>query len=892
MKIKILLTLLLLGLYTVLLKASQLKIDELKVENRNNPIGIEEKEPAFSWMISADSTIFDVMQTAYEIQVAKSVEDLKQEKDLVWSSGKVKSNRSVYVRYLGKPLDAKQRYYWRVRVWNTNKKVCKWSTPAFFETGLCDISAWKAKWVMAPDAENQTSPLFRRDFMVEKPIVKARLYISSRGLYKATINGQQVTDALFTPGWTSYHNRLQYQVYDVSDLLTDGNNATGIVMANGWYRGGFFEKRREEYGDKLAFIYQLEIEYADGSTELILSDENWKSNISPYKVASIYDGVTYDARLEMPDWDQADSSDKNWSKIELIDFPLENLVPSIGEEVKRIEEVYAIKKIITPSGETVLDFGQNLTGRVKFSLTGQAGDSITLYHAEVLDSKGNFYTDNLRTAKQQVRYIFKDNKLVIFEPDFTFQGFRYIKIEDFKGHINKENFVAVVIHSDMKATLKFECSDERVNKLVNNIKWGMRGNFLDVPTDCPQRDERCGWTGDVQVFCSTANYLYNTASFFNKWLLDVKVEQRKDGAIPHVVPKTFNGYGSTGWGDVATVLPYQLYMSFGDQRVLEDNYEMMKSWVDYLVSISNEDGIVIGGSPHGDWLFYIHPTDWTDKPGYTDKDLISTAFLAYSASIVAKSAQILGQESDFEKYTKINTNTKQAFQKEYLSASGRLSSHSQTAYALALQFDLMPEDKRNRALNYLVENIKSRNYHLSTGFLGTPYLCHVLTDNGANDVAYKLLLQDTYPSWLYPITKGATTVWERWDGIKPNGQFQTPRMNSFNHYAYGAIGSWLFQKVGGIITDEANPGFKHIVIQPQPDESLGYVNVEFTSQYGLIRSSWQFENGQFNMQVSIPVNTTATIHVPFTEEIREVGSGDYQFEYTLEEGAFNNLKSE
>lgn len=863
------------------LYGNSLKVINLLCERKTNPIGIDTYHPSFSWMLSVDYTAKNIMQTAYEIQVAASRQDLLEEKNLLWNPGQVPSDQTVHIPYQGEKLVAKHRYYWRVKVWDNQNGKSNWSEPSYFETGLMGSDKWKAQWIEAQNAENKVAPMFRKAFEAENGIKKARLYITSRGLYKVSLNNHLVTDAIFTPGWTSYNKRIQYQVYDVTNLIKPGKNATGVILADGWYRGGFFEKRRGQYGDKLALLYQLEIEYNNGRMQTISSNDTWKSIESPYKLASIYDGVLYDARQEIDRWDMPDLDDRHWEQSILADYPTDNLVASTGEEVKRIEEIKAVKHITTPKGENVIDFGQNLTGRIRFHVTGDKGDTITLMHAEVLDSHGNFYTDNLRTAKQKVRYIFKDNKPVVFEPDFTFQGFRYIKVTDYHGSISKENFSAIVIHSDMEPTIHFDCSDARVNQLHSNIKWGMRGNFLDIPTDCPQRDERCGWTGDVQVFCSTSNYLYNTAAFYSKWLQDVKAEQREDGAIPHIVPKTYNGYGSTGWGDVATILPYQLYLTYGDQELLASNFEMMKGWVDYLTTLRDNNKTVTKGKHLGDWLFYIHPTDWNDKPGYTDTDLISTAFLAHSASLVAESAKTLGKNKDAEKYQQLFNTTKQAFINEYMTPSGRLSSNTQTAYVLALAFDLIPENKIKAAVTYLVDNIQRRGYHLSTGFLGTPYLCRVLSENGANDVAYKLLLQDSYPSWIYPITKGATTVWERWDGIKPNGQFQTDKMNSFNHYAYGAIGSWLYAYVAGIQPDINKPGYKHILIKPMPDSSLSYAKATYNTLYGTVSSSWEMNDNQFSLSVSIPANTTASVHLPFTNKIEELGSGSYSFNYNI-----------
>lgn len=866
--------------------SQKLVVDDLQCENKSNFLGIDEWHPNLSWRLLNDTLVKDVMQTASRIQVVRDVPDFKNASMVIWDTEKQESDQSVNVVYQGKPLEPQTKYFWRVKIWDNHGRESNWSKPETWETGFMGTDRWKAKWII-PDTEMEEntpapSPMLRKDFIMSDDVKKARLYISSRGLYHATLNGELVTENIFTPGWTSYNKRIQYQVYDVTKSLKSGENAAGVTLGDGWYRGRFFSRNWHVYGDKLALIFQLEVEYANGKSEIIVSDETWKATTGPIVSSSIYDGVVYNANLEIKDWDKAGFDDGDWNRVKAGDYPLDNLVATVGPPVKRIQEIEVNEKIITPKGERVFDFGQNLTGRVRFKLNGKKGDTITILHAEVLDQQGNFYTDNLRTAKQRVRYIFKDDKPVIFEPQFTFQGFRYIKIEDFPGEVEKDDFTALVIHSDMEPTGNFVCSDSLVNQLHENIRWGMKGNFLDVPTDCPQRDERCGWTGDVQVFSKTSNYLFNTLNFYRKWLADVRADQRSNGSVLHVVPFVFAEDGSAGWGDVITVLPWHLYQSYGDRRILENNYESMKRWVDYLHRKAGENYLVQKGKQYGDWLFFIHPTDWDVKPGHTDKDLIATAFFAHSTKILANSAHIIGREKDAEYYESLFNRIRQAFNNEFVTPAGRLSSNSQTAYALALTFNLLPEEKIQNAVNYLVDNIRNRGDHLSTGFLGTPHLCPVLSEYGNNDLAYRLLLQKSYPSWLYPVTKGATTVWERWDGIKPDGGFQTTRMNSFNHYAYGAIAGWLYESVAGIRPDPGNPGYKHVIIKPKPDESLSYARASYKTPYGKVESSWKFNGNDFELEVVIPSNTRAAIYLPFKDEIREVGSGKYKFGYLVD----------
>jgi alpha-L-rhamnosidase len=880
--------LILFSLNTLSLYTQQLCVDKLRCEYKENPLGLDIPNPRLCWQISVDTVTSSILQEAYRIQVTVDNPEFTADTNLLWDTEKINSEQSVHVKYNGNELSPETRYYWRVKVWDNHGRESEWSNPAYWETGLTDTACWLAKWIIPDLKEDEEtdnpSPLLRKEFQLEKNIKKARLYITSRGLYLASINGKPVTENVFTPGWTSYNKRLQYQVYDVTGLLQQGPNTAGVMMGDGWYRGrfGFGKERRNFYGTRLALLYQLEIELENGEKKIILSDQTWKSFAGPVRMSSIYDGETYDAHYEIANWDTPEYDDKMWQGVKTAAFPKKNIVPTSGMPVKRIEELKPVKKIITPNNELVFDFGQNLVGRVKIRLKGNKDDTITIFHAEVLDRDGNFYTDNLRSARQKVEYIFKDNREIEYEPYFTFQGFRFIRIEKFPGEVNKENVTANVIHSEMEQTGHFECSDSLVNQLQSNIQWGQKGNFLDVPTDCPQRDERMGWTGDAQAFASTAMFNYNTAAFYSKWLKDLEADQYENGSVPFVIPDVLSSGGSTGWGDVATILPYTLYLRYGDRRILEEQYLSMKNWVGFLHGLAGNDLIIDSGFHYGDWLFFIHPTDWNNKPGYTDIDFISTAFFAYSSKIMANTARIIENRKDMEIYDLLFDSIKTNFQNEFMTSSGRLSSHSQTAYSLALYFDLVPDNLKEKAVSYLVENICKRNYHLSTGFLGTPYICHVLSENGRTDVAYKLLMQKTYPSWLYPVTRGATTIWERWDGIKPDGSFQTAAMNSFNHYAYGAIGDWMYSVVAGIKADRDNPGYKHIIIKPEPDTLLTYVRARYESLYGTIESYWKTAEDSIYLSVIIPSNTKAMIYLPYSNKRYEVGSGKYEYRYKIE----------
>jgi alpha-L-rhamnosidase len=524
-----------------------------------------------------------------------------------------------------------------------------------------------------------------------------------------------------------------------------------------------------------------------------------------------------------------------------------------------------VKLITTPRGEPVIDFGQNLVGWVNVKAQGRAGDRIILSHAEVLDKKGNFYTENLRPARQQNHFILKGSGTETFEPHFTFQGFRYVKVEGYPGELKAENFSATALHSDMPLTGTFTSSHPLINQLQQNIQWGQRGNFLDVPTDCPQRDERLGWTGDAQAFSRTAAFNFDVHNFFSKWLKDLAADQ-VDGSVPFVIPNVLGprASGSAGWADAATIIPWNMYLAYGDRKVLEDQYESMKAWVGYMERNSTDD-LWNKGFHFGDWLFYRPFDDNDGRSAVTDKYMIAQCFFAHSADLVAKAARVLGKTEDATRYSGLAGRVRKAYMNEYVTSSGRLVSGTQTAYVLALQFDMLPDALRKPTAQRLADNVKSYGNHLTTGFLGTPYLCHVLSRFGFTDVAYTLLMQETYPSWLYPVKMGATTIWERWDGIKPDSTFQTPTMNSFNHYAYGAIGDWMYRVVAGIDTEESSPGYKSIVIKPHTGTGLTSAKAELISPYGMIRSSWTTEPGRFVLEVEIPCNTTAQILIPASD---------------------------
>jgi alpha-L-rhamnosidase len=862
----------------------ELGVKRLRCEWKVDPV-IDVAKPRFSWELQTAEK--NVMQTSYDVQVARSEEELGRGK-FVWDSGVVKSDASVEVEYAGPALESERIYFWRVRVSDNQGHTGTWSKTARFEMGLLSGADWKARWITPDLAEDTTksnpAPLLRREFTVngKKKIERARLYATAEGLYEMELNGKRVGDQYFTPGWTAYDFRFQYQTYDVAGMVKSGTNCLGAMLGDGWFRGHMaFDGRKNNYGTKVALLAQLVITFTDGTQEIVASEGSWKAATGAVLVSDIYDGETYDARLEKKGWSAAGYDDKEWKGVTVVEAPKAKLVAAAGPAVKEVEEIKAVKVLRTPAGDTVVDMGQNMVGWVKFRVTAPAGTTITLRHAEVLDKAGNFYTENLRDAKQTIRYTACGCGEDAFEPHFTFQGFRYVAVSGWPGEVKPEDFTGVVVHSAMERTGHFESSSSLLNQLEHNILWGQKGNFLDVPTDCPQRDERLGWTGDAQVFSPTASFNFETVAFYEKWLKDLALDQQDDGAVPHVIPNILShttrkgDSASSGWADVSTVVPWTVYQAFGDKRVLEEQYPSMKAWVEYMRKQAADNYLYNTGFTFGDWLAFA--TTDSDYPGATtDKDFIQTAYFAHSTDLLAKTAAVLGKKEDAAEYEELEKKIKAAFLREFVTPNGRLSSNTQTAYVLALTFNLLPESMRAEAADRLSADVKKFG-HLTTGFLGASNLCWALSDSGHMDEAYMLLNRTEYPSWLYPVTKGATTIWERWDGIKEDGSFQDAGMNSFNHYAYGAIGMWMYSVVAGIGIDETRPGYKHILIAPRPGGGLTYARASVESEYGKVASGWEISGGRFVLKIEVPANTTATVKMP-GGKVEEVGSGSWEFE--------------
>lgn len=714
----------------------------------------------------------------------------------------------------------------------------------------------RSEWIKGCEKNLRGGTVYLKNFRCAAKAEKAILKISALGVYEAKLNGERVGDFILAPGWTSYLNRLQVQSYDVTNLMKT-ENSLEVTVGQGWRAIANKRDGSDFLGYRdTALIAELTLVYADGRTESIVTDSSWTARESKLRYTNIYDGDIYDATF------------KAGSARHCICVNLEKdmLIPQEGEKIVEHERMPALQVIKTPAGETVIDFGQNMTGYVEFRIKGTPGAQATISHGETLDRDGNFYNANYRSADAQIKFIC-DGEEHIYKSALTFFGFRYIRLENWPDEVKKENFTAVVVHSDIRRTGYFECSDEAVNRLFKNIIWGQKGNFLDVPTDCPQRDERLGWTGDAQVFVRTASLNFDVERFFKKWLRDLAADQGRDGCVPHVIPNISDDMGgSSAWSDAAVICPWEIYRTYGDKAVLEEQFDSMKAWIDWMRERS-ENGRRSGGSHFGDWLGLDSPEG--SYKGSTPDDLIATAYYKYSTELFIKAAHALGR--DVSEYENIPAEAAAAFRREYME-NGRVKNATQTACVLALYFDIT--DDRAATATQLNELVK-RAGHLETGFVGTPYLLHALSDNGYAETAYDLLLRREYPSWLYPISKGATTVWEHWDGIKPDGTMWSTDMNSFNHYAYGAVADWMYGAAAGINSDPDRPGFEHIIFRPVTDRRLDFVKASIDTRRGTVASEWRRENGRIKYIFTVPEGCCASAVIG--GEKHEVGAGTHEF---------------
>ncbi|MFJ6693147.1 family 78 glycoside hydrolase catalytic domain [Streptomyces sp. NPDC091294] len=824
--------------------------------------GVGTGTPRLSWTVPAADPGYE--QTAYEIEITRKGDSVAY---------RVASAEQVLVPWPAEPLASREYAAVRVRVAHRDR-WSDWSKRAVVEAGLLSTDDWTADFIspVGIGGPQMPAPVLSGSLKVPGEVRRARLYATAHGLYVATLNGRRVGDLVLTPGWTAYEHRLRYQTYDVTELARGGNNELEVLLGNGWYRGRLgFNGERALYGDRLALLAQLEVTTTDGQVHVLATDGTWTARESEVLADDLYDGQRTDLRRRGRGWRAATGP------VEVVAGDLTRLVAPDGPPV-RVNRVLAAEKVwASPSGRTLVDFGQNAVGWVRLRVRGLApGSEVVVRHAEVLEN-GELGTRPLRTAAATDTYLVADSGEQVLEPSLTFHGFRYAEVSGVEG-LRAEDVESVVIGSDLRRTGWFTSSHELLDQFHENVVWGMRGNFVDVPTDCPQRDERLGWTGDLQVFAPTATFLFDSAGFLGSWLADLAAEQRPDGSVPFVVPDVLRDPSPTAaaWGDAATIVPWVLYQRTGDRGILERQLPSMRAWVDRLARLAGKDRLWSGGFQFGDWL---DPTAPPQDPFRVkaDPDVVASAHFARSADIVARAARVLGRRAEAERYEALAGEVREAFARAYVTPTGRVLSDAQTVYALAVEWALLPDaDQREHAGRRLADLVRASGFRISTGFVGTPLVTEALTATGHSHVAYRLLLQTGCPSWLYPVTMGATTVWERWDSMLPDGSINPGGMTSFNHYALGAVADWLHRTVAGLAP--AAPGYREILVHPRPSADLTSASARHLTPYGEAAVAWERAGGMFRLDLRVPVGATGRVHLPGTAEPVTVGHGEHRWE--------------
>jgi len=832
----------------------------LRCDYRINPLGIDNPTPQLSWEL--DDTARGAAQTGYQILVASTSEKLAADQGDLWNSGQVALDQTAQIQYHGSTLASSQECFWKVRAWDQDKKATAWSAMGSWTMGLLNRWDWQAAWIGHSNPKVEV-PHLRREFSVRKPIRSARIHAMALGLFELSLNGQRVGKDYFAAGLSEYSQRVYYRTYDVKNLIVNGANALGAIVAPGWWsaRVAWFP---EPEGRSPRLRAQLEIQYEDGSRETIATDGSWKASDGPIVSVPIQDGELYDARKEMPGWDRPGFADAGWETAVVSNETFPNYSAHPGEPVRTFDTMHPVK-VTQPVPKTwIFDMGQEFSGWARIQVSGPAGTVITLRFGEALNPDGTLYTANLPRANCTDIYILKGTGTETWEPRFTYRGYRYVEMTGLPGAPGSEAVIGIAAKSDNTQVGTFSCSNPLINKLQSNIVWTQRSNFFEIPTDCPQRGERMGWTGDAQVFSSTAAYNQDVMAFYSKWLGDVWDAQFPSGGIPAYVPRFQSGEyeaGGPGWADAGLVVPWTLFQIYGDTAVLARSFPGMVRQVEWWRD--NSEGLIRhpkAGTDWGDWLEF--------EP--TDKSVFSTAYFAYSTNLLAKSARVLGRMNEAGKYDSLFLAIRDAFNRTFVAADGVIMGNTQTAYVLALAFDLLPAEKRGPALTQLEKSIALKK-GMTTGFHGARYILPVLSQMGRKDLGYTLLLNETLPSWLFPIKNGATTIWERWDGWTPEKGFQNPAMNSFNHYAFGAVGDWLYRNVAGIDMDA--PGFKKVVIRPQPGGNLTSAKATYHSIHGTIVSDWKLASGGMTLAVTIPANTSARVLIP-ARSLDQVLEGD------------------
>ena len=852
-----------------------LRVLGLSCESLQNPMAVDERIPMLSWQVDGDGR--DRRQSAYRIVVDTDRMHVNSGVGHEWDSGKVASDATLHVCYGGRPLRPRARHWWSVEVWDEHGQKSAPSEIAWWETGWMG-EAWPGCWLtrpgrgpegVAPPAatayDNEWQALavahLRRSFFVDRPVLRARLYATALGVYEPRLNGRRVSPDVLSPGWTDYHRRVEHQAYDVTPLLQRGENVMGVLLGEGWYSGyiGFLRKRpAQHYGNEPQFRAVLDIELDDGERLRIVTDREWRFALGPHVFSDLLHGERYDARLEQQGWDRAGFDDSTWVQPGLSDGSQGAIEAARAPPIRVTRTLTAKKVHRAPDGSWVFDLGQNMVGRVQLTVRNLArGAAVRLQHAEALNEDGSVYVANLRSTRQEDVYVARGAPEEIYEPTFTVHGFRFVAVHGFPSEPELDTIVGKVIHNELPETSSFECSSPLLNQLYANIVWGQRGNFLAVPTDCPQRDERMGWTADAQLFARTAAYNMDIAAFFGKWLIDIRDAQSADGVFQNIAPcAPFPGGGAPAWGDAGVILPVFLFEFYGDTRLLRRCYPSMRAWMSYLER-HNPSGI-------RNRELFQNFGDWLSIDADTPKVVLATAYYAWQAKLMVKAAIALGITEDAALFDALFSKIRAAFSEAFVAADGTVTGDTQTGYLLALFTGLISEP-RDRAVAHLVRNIESRGVRLTTGFIGARHLCPILTEFGHGDLAYRLALSESFPSWGYSVRQGATTIWERWDGWTPERGFQSPKMNSFNHFALGSIGEWLFEHVVGIGDDRSGDAFKRIRLRPTPGPGIDWCRGSYRSVRGLIESFWCIEGEDFIYECAIPANTTATLELPFRD---------------------------
>ena len=857
---------------------------KLKVgEGFESPVGYYESKPRFSWEIPQNT--HSNFQSAYQIQVSSTLSKFNTQPDL-WDSNKVNSSATSWVEYQGLPLSSRQQLYWRVKVWNEKNQVSQWSKPQSIELGLLSNKDWQAKWIGHPDTKQSSQPskstiatpqYFRKSFNINKDIEKARLYITSKGVFKPFINGEEVSKVdVMTPGWTPYSKRIETLTYDLTDKLTQGQNTLASILAGGWFSARIADLKDTDHINSPLLLAQLEIQFIDGSNQVVTTDKSWRvTQNGPIRFASNYDGEHYSQAHELLNWNKQYFDSSAWPSVytQNID-PAIKLSPKRHEPIRVISELSPIKILNISKNSVVFDFGQNMVGVPEISVPAVANQKIKIEFAEALHM-GEFYTDNYRSALSTNLFTPSKSERITYKPTFTFHGYRYIKLSGFDTSKtpSKEWVKALVQHSDIKLYGNFNSSHPKLNKLFSNINWGLKSNFYDVPLDCPQRDERLGWTGDANAFVTPSMYMADSYGFWSAWLESMREEQTDNGKIPLYIPYVeWIKWTSSGWGDAATIIPWELYIMTGDESVLIDNYEMMKNWLNYHKSQSKNH--ISNMQTFGDWLQpYPKAEGKKANRGDTDFSLIGTAFYARSVELTLNTAKVLNQHADIEQLTKLHQQIKTAFRDTFFDKNliPKKGEPTQTAYLLALEFNLLEQTDIKKAQEQLIELIQKADNHLRTGFLGTPLLASALQKAGRSDLVYQLLFKESYPSWFYSINNGATTTWERWNSYSLEDGFNPQGMNSLNHYAYGTISRWFYEGILGITPLKA--GFKEFKVSPQFSHYLNKVGGDVKTINGAIKLKWSLKGDNATFFLTVPKNSTAILDLAHLNNVTILHSG-------------------